>query len=397
MDTDGRRQAGTAPMNVLFYTVDYKPLSGGIAEHTHQLASYFDRSGDDVIVVAPAMDGSDAFDSEQPFPVYRVPSYPVVGHLLLFAMLLYAVWKHGIDWVYCPMWFPTGAIAVLSSYVLGVKTAIAVHAHEVVYEKTTVRKRLGSRLRHVQATLLEMASVVIAVSSYTKARVVDIGVDPNHVRVVNNGVNPERFETTDTHPVAVRTDGPILLTVARLDPRKGHDTILEALPSLLDSYPSLTYVVAGDGQQRTDLESLAATIGVDDAVEFLGYVPDDDLPSLYNAADVFAMPNRRERTSVEGFGIVFLEANATGTPVVGGRHGGVTDAIVDGETGYLVDPTDPDAVADAIGRLLTDDDLRRSLGEAGRERVMDSYTWDDVGSQLHSILTSGLEQHLTHE
>jgi len=384
-------------MNVLFYTVDYKPMSGGIAEHTHQLASYFDRAGDDVVVLAPGMDGDEAFDSEQPFPVYRVPSYPVVGSLLLFAMLPYVVWKHGIDWVYCPMWFPTGTVAVLSRYVLGVQTAIAVHAHEVVYTETTLRKRLASRLRHVQATLLEMASVVVAVSSYTKARIVDIGVDQRQVRVVNNGVDPERFDTTETHEIGSRTDGPILLTVSRLDPRKGHDTIIEALPALLDSYPSLTYVVAGDGQQRADLEALAAIIGVDDAVEFLGYVPDADLPSLYNAADVFAMPNRREGTSVEGFGIVFLEANATGTPVVGGRHGGVTDAIEDGETGFLVDPEDPQAVADAIDRLLADDDLRQSLGMAGRERVLDSYTWDDAGPQLRSILISGLEQHPTHE
>jgi phosphatidylinositol alpha-1,6-mannosyltransferase len=153
----------------------------------------------------------------------------------------------------------------------------------------------------------------------------------------------------------------------------------------------LTYVVAGDGQQRPALEALATSIGVEDTVEFLGYVPDEDLPSLYNAADVFAMPNRREGTSVEGFGIVFLEANATGTPVVGGRHGGVTDAIEDDETGYLVDPEDSQAVADAIDRLLSDDDLRHSLGEAGRERVEASYTWDDVGAQLRSILISGLE------
>lgn len=384
-------------MNVLFYTVDYKPMPGGIAEHTHKLASYLDRTGDDIVVVAPAMDGDDEFDSEQPFPVYRLPAYPGFDYLLLFAMLPYVVWKHNIDWVYCPMWFPTGVIAVLSSYFLDVKTAITVHAHEVVYEETTLSKRLASRLRHVQGTLLKMASVVIAVSSYTKERVVDIGVDPNHIRVVNNGVTPERFETTDPHPIAARTDGPILLTVARLDPRKGHDTILKSLPSLLDSYPSLTYVVAGDGPQRANLETLATKIGVTDAVDFLGYVPDDELPSLYNTADVFAMPNRREGTSVEGFGIVFLEANATGTPVVGGRHGGVTDAVVDGETGYLVDPTDPGAVADAINRLLADDDLRRALGEAGRERVLDSYTWDDVGSQLHSILISGLEQHPMHE
>jgi len=388
---------GTTAMNVLFYTVDYKPMSGGIAEHTHQLASYFDRTGDDVVVVAPAMEGDDAFDSDQQFSVYRVPSSPVLGYLLLFAMLPYVVRKHGIDWVYCPMWFPTGTFAVLSSTVLRVQTAIAVHAHEVVYEETTLRKRLASRLRYVQSQLLGWASVVIAVSSYTKDRITDLGVDQQHVCVVHNGVNPERFDTAEVHPIAGRTNGPFLLTVARLDPRKGHDTILEALPSLLDSYPSLTYVVAGDGQQRPDLETLAATVGVEDAVEFLGYVPDDELPSLYNAADVFAMPNRCEGTSVEGFGIVFLEANATGTPVVGGRHGGVVDAIEDGETGYLVDPEDPQAAADAIDRLLADDDLRESLGATGRERVVESYTWDDVGAELRSILISGLEQYSAHE
>lgn len=378
-------------MNVLFYTVDYKPMSGGIAEHTHQIASYFDQNEDRVVVVAPSMDGDEAFDAEQPFPIYRVPSYPVLGYFLLVAVLPYVVWKHHIDWVYCPMWFPTGAFAVLWSYLLGVETAIAVHAHEVVYVETTLRKRVASRLRSVQAALLESATAVIAVSTYTRDRVVEIGVDPDQVHVVNNGVCPDHFETTETHSIAEQIAGPILLTVARLDPRKGHDTIIKCLPSVLESHPSLTYVVAGSGDRQDELETLAASLGVEDAVEFLGYVPEEDLAALYNVADVFAMPNRREGTSVEGFGIVFLEANAAGVPVVGGRHGGAVDAIEDGQTGFLVDPEDSQAVADAIERLLGDERLREALGENGRERVLNSYTWENAGERLQSILISATE------
>jgi phosphatidylinositol alpha-1,6-mannosyltransferase len=376
-------------MNVLFFTTDYKPLPGGIAEHTHRLAEYFDCSDHGVAVLTTRMDGDESFDADQPFPIHRVPGGTVVSAALFAVVLPWLLYRHDIDWIYCSMWFPVGVIAVPVGRLLSVDVAIAVHAHEVVYSDESLRKRFASRLRAVQASVMRLATTVIAVSSYTKDRIVDIGVPESQVTVIYNGVDPAEFDVDDRHDVVEEVDGSrILLTVARLDPRKGQDTVIEALPAVLEDVPDLTYLVAGGGDQRRldNLRALAEDRGVQDRIRFLGHVPDEELPALYNAADVFTMPNRREGTSVEGFGIVFLEANAAGVPVVGGDHGGATDAVADGESGILVDPDDVDEVADAIVRLLSDEELRSSLGDRGRERVADGFTWTDVGQRLERAL-----------
>jgi phosphatidylinositol alpha-1,6-mannosyltransferase len=153
--------------------------------------------------------------------------------------------------------------------------------------------------------------------------------------------------------------------------RKGQDTVIRALPQVAALVPGVRYVIVGDGPMRSHLADLAAATGVASRVDFRGFAADDDLPVLYAAADVFAMVSRHLAAAgdVEGFGIVYLEANAAGRAVVAGRSGGVEDAVIDGETGVMVDPESIDEVAEALIRLLRDDDLRRRLGEQGRTRV----------------------------
>ena len=176
------------------------------------------------------------------------------------------------------------------------------------------------------------------------------------------------------------------LTVARLDPHKGVDTVLQALPAVLARAPDVRYAVAGDGPDRARVEQLAQRIGVADRVRFLGAVSDGDLPALYNAATLYVGPSRQsERIGVEGFGIAFVEASASGLAVVGGDSGGVPDAVRDGETGLLVPPEDPAAVAAAVNRLLGDAEFARRLGAAGRRAVETHYNWDRVLRELRAI------------
>jgi phosphatidylinositol alpha-1,6-mannosyltransferase len=163
----------------------------------------------------------------------------------------------------------------------------------------------------------------------------------------------------------------VVLCVGRLVERKGQDVLIRSLPQVAAAVPEVLCVLAGSGADRSRLEELARDLGVADRVCFLGFVPETELPGCYAAADVFAMPSRYLPSAgdVEGFGIVFLEANAAGVPVVGGRSGGVEEAVRDGYTGLLVDPEDPAAVAGALTRLLQDEGLRRQLGAQGRERA----------------------------
>lgn len=243
--------------------------------------------------------------------------------------------------------------------------------------------------------LLGHAAVVVAISRWTAGLVRSVAEGlgrpdlAGRVRVVPLGTEPTRFRP-GVDPSGVRRKygldgGPWLLTVARLEWHKGIDTVIKALPAVRAAHPTVRYAVAGAGERRPHFERLVAELGLGDAVRFLGLVSDAELPALYNAADLYVGISRRHELLVEGFGISLVEASACGLGVVGGRSGGIPDAVRDGETGILVDPDDPLAVAAGITRLLEDDELRRRLGAAGRAAVERYYNWDRVASDLIRI------------
>jgi phosphatidylinositol alpha-1,6-mannosyltransferase len=209
------------------------------------------------------------------------------------------------------------------------------------------------------------------------------------VRVVPLGTTPEHFRPgVDPRDVRARyglDGGRWILTVARLEWHKGIDTVIKALPAVRAAHPGTRYAVAGVGDRGPHLEQLARELGLADAVRFLGAVPDADLPALYNAADLYVGASRLHDLLAEGFGISLVEASACGLAVVGGRSGGVPDAVRDGETGILVNPDDPQAVAAGIKQLLGDDELRKRLGVAGRKAVETFYNWDRVARDLIQI------------
>ena len=243
--------------------------------------------------------------------------------------------------------------------------------------------------------LIGNAAVVVAISEWTASlarRVLErLGCDAlaRDVRVVPLGTTPSHFRP-GVDPGGVRTrygldGGRWLLTVARLEWHKGIDTVIKALPAVRAAHPDTRYAVAGVGDRRPHLEQLARDLGLGDAVRFLGAVPDADLPGLYNAADLYVGASRYHDLLAEGFGISLVEASACGLAVVGGRSGGVPDAVRDGETGILVDPDNPAAVAVGIRHLLEDDELRKRFGAAGRRAVETYYNWDRVVADLIRI------------
>jgi phosphatidyl-myo-inositol dimannoside synthase len=234
-------------------------------------------------------------------------------------------------------------------------------------------------------TLLGRARPFITITAANARRLVALGLPLP--QVVRPGADPQRFRP----PAEPPSLPPRLLTVARLVSRKGIDNVIAALPSLLDSFPDLTYHVAGDGPDRQRLERLATGAGVARAIRFAGFVPDAGFPALYQKTHVFVMPAREEiaGASIEGFGIVYLEASASGLPVVAGESGGAVEAVRDGVTGYLVPPDDPAALADTLRRLLGDEALRLRLGAAGRQWVESEMNWDRAASEFAALLTAG--------
>jgi glycosyltransferase involved in cell wall biosynthesis len=203
-------------------------------------------------------------------------------------------------------------------------------------------------------------------------------------------------QPASTGPHELLTDGQrVILTVARMlssERYKGHDVILQALPSVLLRVPNLTYVIVGEGDDRSRIEALADSLGLRPHVIFTGHVSDSELVALYHRSEIFALPARTvladQEAKGEGFGIVFLEAMAFGKPVIGPNFGAPTEFIRDGENGLLVDPDSVTSVAEALVALLTNPEKGRKLGEAGREWVRTSYSYGAFCQRLGSILPS---------
>jgi phosphatidylinositol alpha-1,6-mannosyltransferase len=173
--------------------------------------------------------------------------------------------------------------------------------------------------------------------------------------------------------------------VSRLQRRKGHALVLRALPELMRHVPLVRYVIVGAGNEREQLEHLRGELGLEHAVLFEGEVADDTLNAYFAACDIFVLPTRVEPTDFEGFGIVFLEAAAAGKPAIGGRNGGVPEAIADGETGVLVGGEDVAELAGALRSLCERHEMRQRLGRAARARVLREFTWERAAAQVTEI------------
>jgi phosphatidylinositol alpha-1,6-mannosyltransferase len=221
----------------------------------------------------------------------------------------------------------------------------------------------------------------------------NLGAQPEKIHVIYPGVDTEALHANHEMVLAVRRrhhleESPVLLTMGRLQRRKGQDMVIRALPRILQKFPTVKYVIAGTGEETSSLQQLAHDVGVSEKVIFAGYVPDSEQGAYYAACDVFIMPNRQIGPDIEGFGMVFLEAGAAGKPVIGGRSGGTGEAILEGETGLRVDGTNEEEIAAAVIALLSDPQRARAMGECGRRRVKAEFSWHSVVQRTRLLSTT---------
>ena len=290
--------------------------------------------------------------------------------------------------VHCGRALPEGLAALVSRRLHGGPPYLCwTHGEELTYARDS------RELTFLLSRVHRGAAGLIANSHNTRRKLEAIGVAAHRIRVIHPGVDPERFGTSAAGSGLRQRLAPagelVLLSVGRLQRRKGHDVVLRALAHLGGVAGGMRYVIVGDGDERSSLEQLASDLGVHRQVVFAGEVSDRELPSYYGAADLFVHPNRDDRGDIEGFGIVFLEAAAAGLPVIGGNSGGVPEALEDGVTGFLVDGRDAGELARKIRLLTESSDLRRRMGDAGRARVVREFTWNRAAARLmeaHSAL-----------
>lgn len=368
-------------MRTLIITNDFPPRTGGIQAYVHALAAH--QPAGSVVVYAPRWQGAAAFDARQPFPVVRHP-----GSLMLPVP---AVLRRARDLIRSEgcqaVWFGAAAPLALLTPALrraGVHRVVAsTHGHEVGWAMLPGARRALRRIG-------DDVDVVTFLARYTRERLsAALGPRPEFLPLPS-GVDAEVFhpgagdggrEVRARHGLA---DRPVAVCVSRLVPRKGQDVLIRALPQIQRQAPGAALLIVGGGPDAGRLARLAREVGVHRDVVFTGTVPWEQLPAHYAAGDVFAMPCRTRRAGleVEGLGIVYLEASATGLPVVAGDSGGAPDTVLHGQTGYVLDGRRVEAVAQAVGGLLADPALAGRMGAAGRSWVEREWRWEIFAGRL---------------
>ncbi|HEY7106521.1 MAG TPA: glycosyltransferase family 4 protein [Acidimicrobiia bacterium] len=372
-------------MTSLLVTNDFPPKVGGIQSYLYELWTRLPPNETTVLTTSYA--GDRKWDSQRHFRVVRAEASQFLPTRALRARVDALAREVAAKVVFLDPWLPLGYVGpklTAAPYV------VVVHGAEVtVPGRLPVSRRLGARTLHA-------AAGVVAASEYAAREAARAARRSLRGVVVPPGVDVERFRPIDADErrsvraaFGLDADRPLVLGISRLVPRKGFDVVIDAIATL----PGVQLAIGGArGRDRGRLEARAAKAGVASRVSFLGAVPDAALAPLYACADVFAMPCRDRWLGLEaeGFGIVFLEAAAAGVPVVAGRSGGSHEAVVDRETGIVVDGRSAGEVRAALERLLADEELRERMGLAARDRAVSEFSYDRLVERLLPVAAGDL-------
>jgi phosphatidyl-myo-inositol dimannoside synthase len=377
----------------LLLSYDFPPMPGGIARLTGELARRYPEES--LLISTGSFGQSAAFDPHLPNPVDRLgirsSRLRTAQGLILWshrARQLARAFRPGFVW--CGNLKPAGFPALWLNSREEIRYGIFLYGSELLLLQQRIRS--SQFKRRAAGRILRRAAVLVTISEWTRRLCLEVldglGCRPGDidVRRIPLGTDPAHFRPgLDTRSVRARYGlgaGRWLITVARLVGHKGIDTGLRVLAELRGVYPDLRYAIVGSGPLQAQLEGLAENLGVGHLIRFLTAVPDQDLPALYNCAEIYLGLSRAEGLLMEGFGISLVEASACGIPVVGAQQGGIPDAVREGETGLLVDSTDLRATVEAVQSLLQNQALARQLGFEGRRAVETYYNWDRVTADV---------------
>ncbi|HVV75871.1 MAG TPA: glycosyltransferase family 4 protein [Mycobacteriales bacterium] len=369
---------------LLVVTNDFPPRPGGIQSFLHGVVSQLDPAN--VVVLASRWREWESWDAEVDFTVIRhdtqvlLPTPPVRRH----AVEVFR--EHGCTDVWFGAAAPLGLLAPALREAGATRIVATTHGHEVGWAAVPGARSL---LRRIAGDV----DVLTYLGDYTRSRLAEaLGKDAARLQRLAPGVDTDLFNP-DVDGSGRRaelgwSDRPVVVCVSRLMPRKGQDALVRALPEIRRRAGDVGLLLVGGGPSRSRIESLAREYGVGGDVHITGSLPFAELPGYYRAGDVFAMPCRERLggLDVEGLGMVFLEAAACGLPVVAGRSGGSTDAVIDGESGVLVDGRDTANIASAISDLLLDKERASSMGACGRDWVTGQWTWKATADRLRAMI-----------
>ncbi len=372
-------------MKTLLFTLEYPPFRGGVANYYGNLVKYWPEPSRIFVLK------DNLINQRLPFLKW-LPAY--------FA-LVKKIRQEKIEHVIVGQILPLGTIAWLCSNFCKIKYSVILHGMDFTFALKSARKKwlAGKILNHSEKIICSNSYV----AGLAKQTFPDIALK---VKVVNPGVEPFLSSRTERSgardllnlpttadkgflPSVEMTNKIILLSVGRLVRRKGFDKVIEALPEVLKRVPNLVYVIIGDGPELKSYELRVTSYGLKEHVKIIEHAGDTDRDSWYNISDIFIMPSRSFNGDFEGFGIVYLEANLAGKPVIAGRSGGTADAVVDSVTGLMVNPEKVNEITEAIVKLALDPELRQKLGEQGGIRAMNDFNWaNQIKKIYHSLVES---------
>ncbi len=370
-------------------TNDFPPRPGGIQNYLDSLARRL--PPEDLVVYAPSWRSASGshpeFDEAAPFEIVRHPTSLMLPTPDVLKRAKEIVRAENCDSV----WFGAAAPLALLAPALrsaGARRVVAsTHGHEVGWSMVP---GAWHALRRIGNT----TDVVTYISEYTRRRFASAFGPMAGLEHLPSGVDVELFRPDDGAREEIRArhdlgDRPTVVCVSRLVPRKGQDMLVYALPELQKRIPDVALLVVGGGPYRKTLERLVHELDLESDVVFTGSVPWPELPAHYAAGDVFAMParTRGRGLDVEGLGLVYLEASATGLPVVAGRSGGAPETVLDEVTGHVVDGRDVTQLVETLAQLLADPARARKMGDAGRAWVSEHWRWDHLAARLQTLLT----------
>ncbi|QTD98022.1 glycosyltransferase family 4 protein [Streptomyces cyanogenus] len=376
----------------LIVTNDFPPRPGGIQAFLHNMALRLD-PGRLVVYASTWKRGREgaeataAFDADQPFTVVRDRTTMLLPTPAATRRAAGLLREHGCTSVWFGAAAPLGLMAPALRRAGAERLVATTHGHEAGWAQLPAARQLLRRIG-------ESTDTITYLGEYTRSRIATALTPDAAGRMVQlpPGVDEKTFHPgSGGDEVRARlglTDRPVVVCVSRLVPRKGQDTLIRAMPRILAAEPDTVLLIVGGGPYEQDLRRLADETGVAGSVRFTGAVPWSELPAHYGAGDVFAMPCRTRRggLDVEGLGIVYLEASATGLPVVAGDSGGAPDAVLEGETGWVVRGGSAEQTAERIVALLHDPELRRRMGARGRQWVEEKWRWDLLAEKLKALL-----------
>ena len=377
----------------LLVSSEFPPIKGGISTTVFNLWGRLPREKT-VVLTAKAAGGEEDLPDED-FDIVR-ETYPsgrsLPARIIRTILVIWHVWRQNclrrIKCNHCAQLISSGLAGLIVRKLKGTPYVVYVYSADILeFDKNPVTRWLMRRV-------LEECERVVTCSRFSADVAIRYGsVSEEKILVNTPGVdtdvfNPDRGTGDIRTKYRIPNGHKILLTVSRLDARKGHDMVIQEMPSILSEYPGLSYVIVGAGENKSKLEELVKEKGLTQNVIFIDECPLEELVHFYNACDIFIMVPRyiEETGNVEGFGTVYLEANACGKPVIAGKSGGVSEAVIDGETGILVDPEDISQVKKAILSLLKDEEYAKKLGEKGMKRVKEEFNWDSRAKELKKYI-----------